>query len=274
MWRRLRGVVRSLFVVVGIIVLTSFSIDATDALRGSESALGWLVRDLRSGQCPADMVMVEGVSQHRLCVDRYEAGVSPACRYIRPQSALETAENINDPDCAPESAAEVLPWTHVMQVQAEQLCARVGKRLLSAGEWFLAAAGTPDNDEVCALTTTLSRTGSNEQCHSGAGAYDMVGNVWEWVGDEVSYGSVGETVLPASGFVAAVGTGGLPSVTSSTPSGVFNNDYVWTTEEGVQALMRGGFYGSRGDGGIYALHAAVAPQFSSASVGFRCARSL
>lgn len=35
-------------------------------------------------------------------------------------------------------------------------------------------------------------------------------------------------------------------------------------------MMRGGFYRSGEDGGIYSIHADIEPTFSSGAIGFRC----
>jgi formylglycine-generating enzyme required for sulfatase activity len=98
----------------------------------------------------------------------------------------------------------------------------------------------------------------------------MVGNVWEWVGDRVEQGVIDNVSLAASGYVADVSTDGYPVSVTTTPQAVFNNDYVWTEPTGVRSIMRGGYHGSGDEGGVYAFHAATAPQFSSGSIGFRC----
>lgn len=271
---RLRTLVRFLFVTVGIVVITSISIDASDYVRGSPSTLGSLVHEFASDTCDAGMVPVEQLSGKTLCVDAYEAGVGQDCMYVAPATAIETAQNINDPDCVPVSEAGVLPWVHVLRVQAEQLCARAGKRLLSADEWYAAVRGTPDSLSVCILDSVLTKTGNAPECRSGSGIYDMVGNVWEWVGDTAEDGQLGDIRLPEEGYITDVSPRGVPIATALTPQVLYNNDYLWSVEQGVQSVMRGGFFGSGNDGGVYAVHAATPSSFESDSVGFRCARSL
>lgn len=273
----MRYVSRSLrffLVTVGIIILTSVTIDATDLLRGSQSALGLLAREATTRSCPDGMVEVEYADRTRFCIDIYEVSPSEACLYQSPGSGIETASNLHSADCVPTPKAEQLPWVQVARVQAEQLCARAGKRLPTAHEWYLAARGTPDTRASCNIDGVLTKTGASTACRSGVMAYDMVGNVWEWVAGEVSEGKLAEISLPTEGYIAAVSIEGVPTATASTGQAVYNNDYFWSDNEGSFAMMRGGFHGSRNDGGVYALHGAIAPEFTSVAVGFRCALTL
>ncbi|MBY0310044.1 SUMF1/EgtB/PvdO family nonheme iron enzyme [Patescibacteria group bacterium] len=266
--------VRFFLVTVGIIALTSVSIDATDLLRGSQSALGLLARDVTTATCPTGMVEIENPNRMRFCIDAYEVSPSRECPFAVPASSVETAANANDGECSPVPRPLQLPWVQVARVQAEQLCARAGKRLPTSHEWYLAARGTPDSSASCNVNGGLTKTGASTECLSGMAVYDMVGNVWEWVAGEARVGAFEGTALPPEGFVTAVSPEGVPTATASTGDAVYNNDYLWADSVGTFALMRGGFHGSRDDAGVYTLHAAVAPEFASAAVGFRCALSL
>ncbi len=271
---RFKIAVRFVLVTVGIVVLTSLSVDATDALRGSQSALGIFARFATESTCPDGMVVVRGETS-AYCIDVYENGVGATCPFPEPFSVSDTASNASAVGCSVVSAAGVQPWRFVSRTQAEQLCARVGKRLPTAHEWYQAALGTVDTAENCnSMSGTLSRTGSKSACRSGIGAFDMVGNVWELTTGQVQNGTLDMAVLPPSGYVAEIGRDGLASDTTSTPQQLFNDDYVWTNATGTYAVMRGGYYGSRADGGLYSMQAAVANSFASAAVGFRCVKSL
>lgn len=273
MRRYLIGGVRFLFVTAGIVVLTSVSIDATDLLRGSQSALGIFATNVVTGDCPAEMVLVERSDRSRFCVDRYEVSANSACLYAEPTSPMESSVNSNDPACQSESVRGVRPWTQVLQAQAEQICARAGKRLPTVDEWYLAARGTPDSPQVCVTEGGPGTTGAQVACVSGAGAYDMIGGVWEWTAEQARDGWLGTRELPPEGYVASVAEG-VPVVSTTSPVLAFNNDYVWSRSEGEFAVMRGGFYGSRSDAGVYALHAATPLDFAAPTVGFRCVQSL
>ena len=103
----------------------------------------------------------------------------------------------------------------------------------------------------------------------------MVGNVWEMLADTITPDSAwGSGVMPEEGYVTLVNENGLPIETDLEPSVVFNGDYFWAGDLEYSTIMRGGFYGSRADGGVYATHAKTAPAFSSAAIGFRCVQSL
>jgi formylglycine-generating enzyme required for sulfatase activity len=102
----------------------------------------------------------------------------------------------------------------------------------------------------------------------------MVGNVWELTTGEVLNGLIETAALPQSGYIAGIGQSGLASETTSTPQQLFNEDYFWSSATGTYAVMRGGYYGSRADGGLYSTQAAISNSFASAAVGFRCVKSL
>lgn len=261
---------RFVLVTVGIIVLTSFTIDATDALRGSQSALSILADRATQEGCPAGMV---SVADFGFCIDVYELSTSADCSAPTPRSSAESAQNVNNPDCLPESKTGVLPWTNVTVTQAKALCAKVGKRLPTSLEWYQAALGTPDTKQACNIAGDLSRTGS-QSCISGAGVHDMIGNVWELIDGTISDGRLEDMQVPEEGYVDSVYDSGIARTTTSTPQIVYGNDYFWSDTSGVHALMRGGFHGSGPDAGVYTTHAAIDQNFASNAIGFRCAISL
>lgn len=261
---------RFLMVTVGIILLTSLSIDATDMLRGSQSALG-ILADRATGDCPEGMVVVEGGEQ-RFCIDQYEAGVGENCPIPKPGVAVESAQNLNDSACAPISREEVVPWTNVAKHQAEALCARAGKRLPTATEWYVSALGTPDSDS-CNIDGMLQETQPSD-CRSGAGVYDMVGNAWELVSTVVIDGAVEDRTLASQGYISSIDGAGFPIESSDKADPIFNDDYVWTEPEGEYAVMRGGYYGGGADSGVYTFHAKINLNFSSNAIGFRCAKTI
>lgn len=265
---------RIFLVVLASVLLTSFTIDATDTFRTSQTALGILAAKVTEASCPSGMVEVAGET-NSFCVDEYEVGVGEDCVIAKPNSAKDTAANAADADCEPVSEAGVSPWTNVAQPQAVAICAKVGKRLPTAKEWYLAALGTPDNQELCNLTNgSVAESGAWSSCRSGAGAFDMVGNVWELVEGRVSDAVYDGRGLPVEGYVAEINEAGVAYQTQTEPNVVYNGDYFWSGSYGQYVMMRGGFYGSRNDGGVYAVHAKTEPSFASASVGFRCVVNL
>lgn len=266
---------RFLFIASGIIVLTSLSIDATQYLSGSQSALGILAQKATQVACPALMVKVTLPENAYICIDQYEVSPAVACNHTNPQSVQETAVNLESGQCKPVTVKGMLPWTNIAKPQAEQACARSGKRLPTNGEWYAAAFGTPDNKNDCNISSSGSKkAGVNAACRSGLGAYDMVGNVWEWVSDEVVEGQFNGSALPPEGYIAAVSQAGLPVMTTTTAQAIFNDDYLWSVPSGNRVIMRGGFYGSQSDAGVYSMHASAEQMFVSDAIGFRCAMTL
>ncbi len=251
------------------VFLTTLTLDATRNFTDSRTLIGGVAAALFP-TCKTGTVEVALPSGQSYCVDQYEAQAGKACPHQDPLALIETADNLAAPDCQPVSEAGGLPWRFVTYEQATQLCARHGGELISSEVWYQAALGTSDSVDTCALDTNLQQTGARSSCVSGDGIHDAVGNVWEHVLD--SGGVDGElTPLPPSGYVSAVNESGMPTVTVETPQVAFNNDYVWSeASTEPRTIMRGGFYGSRSDGGIYSVHGHVVSGFASNAIGFRC----
>jgi hypothetical protein len=89
----------------------------------------------------------------------------------------------------------VTPSASVTWFQAQEACANAGKRLPTNAEWQVGANGTPDPGEFgdngttdCnSSTLAVAPTGSRSSCVSARGAFDMVGNLAEWVADWVPH---------------------------------------------------------------------------------------
>lgn len=258
-------------VVFGAVAITALGIDAADTLQGSRSTLlGQLVSSEVAGGCPEGMIALETALTFS-CVDMYEASASEDCRHAEPQTLLHTTENLEDAACAAYSQKSVKPWRFITREQAELACSRAGKRLPSNEEWQIFAVGTPDTSIECNIDrSSVSMTGSNQNCVSSFSVFDTVGNVWEWTNDDVFDGVYNGRRLPEEGYVAQVDKGGVATVATTTPSELFGNDYFWSETKGVYAMMRGGYFGSEEDAGVYATHAATLPTMNGTAIGFRC----
>ena len=157
-----------------------------------------------SGSCSADMVAVGS-----LCVDKYEASLVDASGAPTTSAAC----NVDGSDCGADaggvnpaifaqSVTGVLPAASPSWFQAAIACANVGKRLPSTAEWQMAAAGT-DGTLCNAAGGALANTGASTACLSTAGAFDMVGNLWEWTADltpDVTSGGTSAQTSIAAGF--------------------------------------------------------------------------
>ena len=62
----------------------------------------------------------------------------------------------------------------------------------------------------------------------------------------------------------------MATLTSQSPSQDFEQDYLWQSPEGIYGVLRGGFFGSGEDAGVYAVHAKTAPTVAAIAIGFRC----
>ncbi len=214
--------------------------------------------------CPDDMVEVGD-----FCIDKYEAQVVDS----DDNPADPTDCNRNGNDCMDvifaRSVAGVTPSGDFTWFQAQQACLNVGKRLPWNAEWQGAAAGTPDTGGADDGSTTcntdnlepgVANTGSRENCVSNFGAFDMVGNVFEWAADWIqdNSNSAGDGVS-----TALYGMDGIFGIDDAVPE----------DDEFPAALIRGGGFGDGSRAGVFALGAGVAPSVSSSDIGFRCARN-
>jgi len=160
----------------------------------------------------------------------------------------------------------VVPARFITWFQAQVACANAGKRLLTNAEWQMAATGTPDpgqDDGVTDCNSTTEpkhlsedpvRTGSRRSCISAFGAYDMVGNLAEWVADWVP----------------------VPSGTACPGWGAFSDDVMCMAGApkpltGPGAVYRGGSFARGAEAGPLAVGEGL-PQVEAAGIGFRCAR--
>jgi len=149
----------------------------------------------------------------------------------------------------------VPPSACITWFQAEQACATSGKRLATNQEWQRAAAGTPDGAPCVVSAGGPANTGANPGCVSSWGAFDMVGNVYEWVGD---WGDLADSCTNWSGTF-----GGDISCVGGPGSGYSNLP---------GALLRGGYWGNGASAGVFAVDGFGDPSDSTVGFGFRCAR--
>jgi sulfatase-modifying factor enzyme 1 len=240
-------------------------------------------------RCAADAVLAGTV-----CLDRYEAGVwrvpNPATtnaslvrkiqlgRATRADLTVGGATQLgalfvddyapctnNGQNCANDiyavSLPSEIPSANITWFQAQEACANAGKRLPTSAEWQVGANGTPDpgpdngtTDCNTASDGEASLTGARPRCVSARGAFDMVGNLAEWVAD---WGPQ-STICP--GWAS------------------FSNDDMClagasTTQNSPGALLRGGAFASLGGPHAGPLAVRDFPPFHMTGfIGFRCAR--
>jgi formylglycine-generating enzyme required for sulfatase activity len=208
------------------------------------------------------------VTAGSVCIDKYEVSV-----WSSPTGGTQYGTTSDNYPCGDDgqnctniyarSVPGVLPSRFITWFQAQQALANVGKRLPTNADWQLAATGSPNpgpdnatSDCNTAATATTSNTGSRSSCVSRFGAFDMVGNVSEWVADWVPQSTgCGPTWDPAGDFTS--------------------NDVMCfagaAANDGPGTLVRGGFFGDGMGAGPFAVLGNVRPQ-ASGGFGFRGAR--
>jgi formylglycine-generating enzyme required for sulfatase activity len=156
-----------------------------------------------------------------------------------------------------------IPSARITWFQAQEACANSGKRLPTNAEWQVGANGTPDpgpdngTTDCNSNTGSVSPTGARSSCVSARGAFDLVGNLAEWVADWVPLSK------------ACPNWGGF-----SDDSMCFAGANEIGTGPG--ALLRGGgfllsFLGGPTAGPL-AVNGSFKPSGSTVFIGFRCAR--
>jgi len=264
------------------IVLVSIGIDATDNFDNfSGSIFKNLLFGKPKGPCPEEMVFVSS-EKGGFCIDKYEASADPNCPSPDPASQADTRANIDKQDCRPISKSGVLPWTYISQTQAAVACAKAGKRLPTDSEWYYAALGTPDRasdwtaDDCQVAKNWPSQpglAGSGKNCYSPNGAFDMIGNVWEWVRGEIVDGAFNGKQLPLSGYIKEVNIDGIPIATDEQiPDPNHNQDYIWIKNKETRGMARGGYWDNKEEAGQYSVYLVSPPSFVGDGVGFRCVK--
>ena len=233
----------------------------------------------------------DAVAAGSVCLDKYEASVwrvpNPTTtnaflvRRIRlgratradltaggaTQLGITTAYEpcrINGQDCANDifavSLPSEIPSALITWFQAQEACANAGKRLPTSAEWQMGANGTPDpgpdngtTDCNTASDQLATATGTRTACVSAVGAFDMVGNLAEWVADW------------------------MPAATVCTGWASFSNDQMClagasTTRTFPGVLVRGGDSVTFGEGAGPLTVTEFPPFRVSGLLGVRCAR--
>lgn len=206
-----------------------------------------LVSDIRRGKATVEELTSAGASQLGVAGDDYAPCSNDG------QSCADDIYAVSLPSQMPSG---FLTW-----FQAEEACANSGKRLPTSAEWQLGANGTPDagpdNGTTDCNTSSagpgIGHTGTRSNCVSARGAFDMVGNLDEWVADW------------------------LPRATGCVDWSSFSDDTMCVSgaseaSSGPGAVTRGGSLLSGTSAGPLAVSSGRPPTVAAGTVGFRCVR--
>lgn len=257
-------ILKTIGVLCLAVVLTTVAIDASDTLQGNSGTMLASLIGAQSSPCPSGMTHVPAALTFT-CVDTYEAAASAECTVLEPANQFDTEVNIGKRNCEAVSEEGLKPWRFVTREQAQLLCTRAGKRLPSAAEWYQFAIGTPVPE--CNVSGAAVAAPAATACVSAAGAVHAVGNVWEWVSDDVINGQYNGRSVPSTGYVIQVDATGVATVTTEDSAA---DGYAWFADDGAYGMIRGGYYNSRNDAGVYTVHAATETTFKGEAIGFRC----
>lgn len=263
--------VKGAFTVVGAIALSTLGIFASDGLQGIDRGIGNLANVNTAEGCPVGSVPLK-IDGSILCADQFEASPSPKCPHAELTNAIESEQNANTKDCVAVSVQGATPWNYVSLSQAQRMCSEAGKRLPTSDEWYHIALGT--SPEACVIHANVAGKAGTEACVSTSGVYDAVGNVWEWVDENVVGDSFDGRTLPTEGYVASVDAGGVAITSDEQADELYGKDYFWSKKDGVSGMIRGGYYGSGQDAGLFTVNASVPTSFATQGVGFRCVRDI
>jgi len=213
-----------------------------------------LVKKIQQGKATAGDLTAGGATQ---------LGIGFTDNYA---PCADSGQNCTD-DIYAVSLPAVPPSANLTWFQAQAACENARKRLPSNAEWQAAVIGTPDpgpdngsTDCNTASVFVAVATGSRSSCKSARGAFDMVGNLYEWVADWV----------PRSTACGTWSAGVSPTGDDQCLAGA-----ATTGEPG--ALRRGGdlfgpdfFVGTFS--GPLTVDGRLGPSGASDGTGFRCAR--
>jgi hypothetical protein len=260
-----------ILVIFGALIVTALGIDAADTISGSKGTL--LSQVIQSDStCPVGMIEVEAVPGIT-CVDQFEESTGDDCPVRSPSNMLESYKNVETSSCLSQSEAGQIPWSFVTRDQALQLCARSGKRLPTSAEWYSLSLGMTDVENSCNVASkSVQETGNAKSCKTPSGVHDLVGNVWEWVSEDVINGTYNNRELPQNGYVEQTDSTGVAIITNTAEQELYGNDYFWSNANGAFGMVRGGYYDSGKDAGIYAVHADTPSNAASIGIGFRCVK--
>jgi len=258
---------KGLLIGLGAVMLSTLGIFASDTLRGIDLQIS-NVAGLGNASICMDGAVPLRVDGSVVCIDQYEASPGEDCPNQKLTSSIHSERNIGTEECFAVSITGKQPWNYISLSQAQRVCARSGKRLPTSAEWYAYALGT--DTKSCVIDEKEYKDTGTSGCVSSTGVYDVIGNLWEWVDESVVGGTFNNQKLPEDGYVSSVDANGIAITSTGSPDELYEEDYFWAKSEGVYGMIRGGFYGSGSDAGLYTTNASVQTSLATLGIGFRC----
>ena len=231
----------------GTLCIDKYEASVWDLSGLTGTAKAELVEKIQKGTVTGAELLAAGAIQRGVGSDDYGAGC-PATG-----NGCVNLYAVSIPGVTP---SRFMTWFQVLAFARNS-----GKRLPTNAEWQAAALGTPDTGGADNGATTcntdnrapgVTPTGSRTSCVSDVGAFDMVGNLWEWVADWV------------------------PRSTACPDWGTFSDDFMCLAgadaSSGPGAMIRGGNFGIGRFAGVFAVRGGRIPSDLSVNIGFRAAR--
>ena len=230
--------------------------------------------------CPSDMVYIPG--DQPFCIDKYEAyKVSGTVVNSTCATGTQAEVDANTTTAIAGSATGQTPLVSINWCAAKKMCQNAGKHLCTNPEWFQACnykgsqwnITAEQSAEAMACNTDTAAaalTGASPGCITQEGAYDMIGNVWEFVDKVVTAdptnGLTSNNYITGYDFATA-----LPTSIGAT-SNAYGNDMYWyyTGAGSPRMLYRGGAYNQSANSGCFTLVLSNPPSTTSSLFGFRC----
>lgn len=205
-----------------------------------------LVKKIRQGKATREKLLAAGATL---------LGASNAIPYTPCEKYGANCTDIFALSLPGVEPSRVITW-----FQAQQACKNVGKQLPRNDDWQAAVIGTPDpgpdngTTDCNTLGDGAAPTGSRSACVSNDGAFDMVGNLYEWTAE----------------WVTRTSCGGSWNVVTDD-SQCLTGSALTTGEPG--AIVRGGSYDVDNStaAGPLTIRTFI-PSLDTTYVGFRCIR--
>lgn len=198
-----------------------------------------------------------------------------------------------------ESRASGTPWVNINRDEAIEACSNIGASLISNSQWQAIARNIESvstnwsggrvgegslnrghsNGSSSLAASAPEQAGASKRTHSldnGAIIWDLAGNVFEWVKDDIKTNEGGNGPVTQEPWTEDAGKlkwgpkGSYKNLNSGEYGGLGQS---WLLFSGG-AVLRGGVWANSDSAGVFTTDLASTPSGSINNIGFRCVRPL